>query len=191
MKNSLETKPRKLTNSTIWQLGDHRLAQGDCRDAKLIKTLLGDERVRLICTDPPYGVAVVEAKRNFRTLLKDKEVANDHLQSDAEYRQFSKEWLEAIVPYLSKKNSAYIFNADKMVWSLRDGMIDAGLKVAQILVWIKQQSVIGRLDYAPSMNSSYTAGTARTTSDAPRTSRFCSTPVLTKANFTRQQSQRD
>jgi DNA modification methylase len=149
MKNSLETKPRKSASGPIWQLGDHRLAQGDCRDGELLKTLLGDKRIKLICTDPPYGVAVVEAKRNFRALLKDKEIANDHLQSDAEYRQFSKDWLSAIVPYLAQKNSAYIFNADKMVWSLRDGMIDAGLKVAQILVWIKQQSVVGRLDYAP------------------------------------------
>lgn len=148
MKNSLETKPKKSADGIIWQLGDHRLAQGDCRDTKLIKALLGDERIKLICTDPPYGVAAVEAKRGFRTLFKDKEIANDHLQSDAEYRQFSKEWLEAVTPCLSKKNSAYIFNADKMVWALRDGMVDAGFKVAQILVWIKQQSVIGRLDYA-------------------------------------------
>ncbi|MFH0804048.1 MAG: hypothetical protein V1896_00380, partial [Candidatus Zambryskibacteria bacterium] len=70
MKNSPKTKQRKSANGIVWQLGDHRLAQGDCRDAKLIKELLGDERIKLICTDPPYGVAVVEAKRNFRTLFK-------------------------------------------------------------------------------------------------------------------------
>jgi DNA modification methylase len=147
MKNSLDTKQK--SSAKIWQLDDHRLAQGDCRDAKLLKKLLGDERINVLCTDPPYGVAVAESKRNFRTLVKDKNIANDHLQSDDEYRQFSKEWLEALVPYLAKKNSAYIFNADKMVWSLRDGMADSGFKIAQLLVWVKQQSVIGRLDYAP------------------------------------------
>ena len=36
-----------------------------------------------------------------------------------------------------------------MVWSLRDGMTDSGFKIAQLLVWVKSQSVIGRLDYAP------------------------------------------
>lgn len=133
----------------IWQLGDHRLAQGDCRDTKLLKKLLGDERINVLCTDPPYGVAVAESKRNFRTLTKDKDIVGDQLQSDDEYRQFSKEWLEVLVPYFAKKNSAYIFNADKMVWSLRDGMVDSGFKIAQLLVWVKQQSVIGRLDYAP------------------------------------------
>lgn len=147
MKNSPDKK--EGNSASIWQLGDHRLAQGDCRDAKLLKKLLGDERINALCVDPPYGVAVAESKRNFRTLSKDKDIAGDQLQSDDEYRQFSKEWLEALVPYLAKKNSVYVFNADKMVWSLRDGMTDSGFKIAQLLVWVKQQSVIGRLDYAP------------------------------------------
>ena len=147
MKNSPDKKQKSFAK--IWQLGDHRLAQGDCRDAKLLKKLLGDERINVLCTDPPYGVAVAESKRNFRTLTKDKDIVGDQLQSDSEYREFSKEWLEGLVPYLAKKNSAYIFNADKMVWALRDGMADSGFKIAQLLVWVKQQSVIGRLDYAP------------------------------------------
>ena len=36
-----------------------------------------------------------------------------------------------------------------MVWSLRDGLVDAGFKLAQLLIWVKTQAVIGRLDYAP------------------------------------------
>lgn len=151
MKNS---PAKKLVSSpkpgTVWQLGDHRLAYGDCRDAQLLKRLIGSEKkIDLVCVDPPYGVDVAASKRNFRTLAKDKDIVGDQLQSDAEYRQFSKEWLEAILPYLAKKNSAYVFNADKMVWSLRDAMADTGFKIAQLLVWVKQQSVIGRLDYAP------------------------------------------
>ncbi len=147
----MRSSPDKKQKSSvkIWQLGDHRLAQGDCRDAKLLKKLLGDERINVLCTDPPYGVAVAESKRNFRTLTKDKDIVGDQLQSDGEYREFSRGWLETLAPYLAKKNSAYIFNADKMVWSLRDGMADSGFKIAQLLVWVKQQSVIGRLDYAP------------------------------------------
>lgn len=147
MKNSLATKPKSSTK--CWQLGEHRLVQGDSTDPEIVRTVMGIEKANLICTDPPYGVAVAESKRNFRTLSKDKNIANDHLQSDNEYRQFSRAWLEAIAPHLAKKNSAYIFNADKMVWSLRDGMTDSGFKIAQLLVWVKSQSVIGRLDYAP------------------------------------------
>lgn len=150
MKKQLTTKPEKLIKpGTIWQLGDHRLAYGDCRNQKLLKRLMAGEKVKLICCDPPYGVAAVESKRNFKTLVKNKAISNDHLQSNIEYRRFNREWLETIAPYLSERNTAYIFNADKMVWSLREGAMDAGFKVSQLLVWVKSQAVIGRLDYAP------------------------------------------
>lgn len=150
MKNSpIKKQSNSIKPGTVWQLGEHKLAYGDCRDIKLIKKLIGKESVSLICSDPPYAIAVVESKRGFKALAKDKAIANDQIQSDSEYRTFNKEWLVAISPYLFKKNAAYIFNADKMVWSLRDGMIDAGFKFAQLLVWVKSQSVVGRLDYAP------------------------------------------
>lgn len=150
MKNSLATKPaNSIKPGTIWKLGEHRLAFGDCRDKKLLQRLIGNEKVNLLCCDIPYACEAVESKRGFSKLSKDKEIANDHLQSDTEYRAFNREWLEAIKPFLAKKNSAYVFNADKMVWSLREAMIDAGFKVAQLLIWIKSQAVVGRLDYAP------------------------------------------
>lgn len=150
MKNLPEKKPKKsIKLGTIWQLGQHRLAYGDCRDQQLLKRLIGKEKISLLACDPPYAVAAVESKRNFQTLVKDKAISNDHLQSDADYRKFNGEWLGVITPFLSAKNSAYIFNADKMVWSLRDGMLDAGFKISQLLVWVKSQSVVGRLDYAP------------------------------------------
>ncbi len=150
MKSSPIKKPKKSPKpGTIWQLGQHRLAYGDCSDQVLIKKLVGKEKINLMCCDPPYGVAVVESKRNFKTLLKDKTVFNDHLQTDAEYRMFTKEWLEVVKPYLAVKNSLYVFNADKMIWTLREGLLETGFKVAQLLVWIKSQSVVGRMDYAP------------------------------------------
>lgn len=134
---------------TIWKLGEHRLAFGDCRDKELLKRLIGKKKVNLLCCDVPYATAAVESKRGFSKLSKDKVIENDHLQSDAEYRAFNREWLEAIKPFLAKKNAAYIFNADKMVWPLHEAMLDASFKFAQLLVWVKSQAVVGRLDYAP------------------------------------------
>lgn len=144
------TKPASsIKPGTIWQLGEHRLALGDCRDQKLLERLIGKDKINLVCCDPPYAVAAVESKRGFSKLSNDKVVANDRLQSDAEYRTFSREWLEAITPFLARRNSCYVFNADKMVWALREGMLDAGYKASQLLVWVKSQAVLGRLDYAP------------------------------------------
>ncbi len=150
MKKPPASKPEKSINlGTIWQLGEHRLAYGDARDKELLSRLIGQEKINLICCDIPYGIGVVESKRGFQPLVKDKIIANDQIQSDDEYRTFNRQWLEAIAPHLSRHNATYVFNADKMIWSLRDGMIDAGFKVAQLIVWVKSQAVIGRLDYAP------------------------------------------
>ena len=150
MKDSPDKKPvNSIKPGTIWQLGDHRLAYGDCRDEKLLERLIGKDKIHLICADVPYGVGVVESKRNFQTLSKDKVIQNDQPQSNVEYATFSKAWLDATKPFLAKKNAAYIFNADKMIWPLHTGIINAGFKFAQLLIWVKSQSVIGRLDYAP------------------------------------------
>ncbi|MDP2631129.1 MAG: site-specific DNA-methyltransferase, partial [Candidatus Uhrbacteria bacterium] len=107
------------------------------------------KKIKSAIVDPPYGVAVAESKEGFQTLAKNKAIANDHLQSDEEYHKFTTEWIDAIKPHLARKNSFYIFNADKMVFALRAGMLDAGLKFGQLLIWVKTHSVIGRLDYSP------------------------------------------
>lgn len=143
----------QLSNSIklgdVFALGEHILACGDARDSELITKIIGSHKIKAVISDPPYGVAVTESKRGFQNLAKDKVITNDHLQSDAEYREFTKAWLEPILPHLERKNSFYIFNADKMVFALREGMQDVGIKFGQLLIWVKTHAVVGRMDYAP------------------------------------------
>lgn len=143
----------QLSNSIkygdTFRLGNHLLLCADSREKAMIAKLVGTRRIKAVVSDPPYGVAVTESKRDFQTLAKDKVITNDHIQSDDEYRKFTSEWLTAITPYLERKNAFYIFNADKMVFALREGMLDAGMKFAQLLIWVKTHAVVGRLDYAP------------------------------------------
>lgn len=42
----------------VWVLGRHRLICGDAREAGAYARLLGDERVDLVFTDPPYNVPI-------------------------------------------------------------------------------------------------------------------------------------
>ena len=42
----------------LWILGRHRLICGDARDANAYATMLGNESVNLIFTDPPYNVPI-------------------------------------------------------------------------------------------------------------------------------------
>jgi DNA modification methylase len=42
----------------LWCIGEHKLVVGDARDPAVYDRLLGDERARMILTDPPYGCAI-------------------------------------------------------------------------------------------------------------------------------------
>ncbi len=130
----------------IYQLGEHTLGCGSSTDNEFVKRVIGDNRINSINCDPPFGTAVADAPLN---PTKHRPLANDHIQSDEDYAKFTQDWLDAVKPFLAKKNSLYCFNADKMVFALREGMVRSGFKLSQLLVWVKSQPVIGRLDYLP------------------------------------------
>lgn len=151
MKNSPESKPSFLVNAgDVFQLGEHRLACGDAKDRTLVRTLLSGGKPSLILTDPPYGIDYVSSKIGIADhLSKPKTILNDHAQSDDEYATFTRDWLLVVKGHLTKKNALYIFNSDKMIFSLREGILEAGFKFAQLLIWVKTHSIIGRMDYLP------------------------------------------
>lgn len=135
-----------IKTGDVYQLGQHVLGCGSSTDCTFVEFVIGDRAINSVNTDPPYGCAVVESSLN---PTKHKKIENDHLQSDAEYIQFTQNWIEAVKPYLAKKNSIYIFNSDRMIFALREAMHKSDLKFAQLLVWIKNHAVIGRMDYLP------------------------------------------
>jgi len=167
MKNSQETKQSKLLKinqkgvatpidpknlnikiGDAFILGDHLLL---CRDATNTDLMdLGKYlQVHAIITDPPYAVDYVASKKDMQNISKDKDILNDGFKSDAEYIKFTKSWLIGVLWCLSGKNSIYIFNCDKMVFALRQALVEMNVKVSQMLIWVKNQAVIGRLDYLP------------------------------------------
>jgi DNA modification methylase len=147
MKSTLETKPSRLPKTgDVILLGDHILICGDA--AKVDLTVLKDN-IALILTDPPYGIDYVESKRGMQGVSMDKDIANDGFMTDAEYVAFTKAWLAPALPHLTAKNSIYIFNSDKMIFALREALVQLKVKVSQLVIWVKDRAIIGRLDYLP------------------------------------------
>ncbi len=134
----------------IFQLGEHKLLCADATNEKLVRSLLGDNQIKLILTDVPYGVDLVERKKGFmKSKTKHEAIQNDQLQTDDQFQSFTKRWLHPIKNNLAGKNAFYIFNSDKMMFPMREALVEEGFKLSQILVWIKTGAVIGRLDYLP------------------------------------------
>ena len=139
----------------IWKLGGHTLGCGSSTDKDFVDKVVGGVKIRCVITDPPYGVAYVEGKRDFSKLGADKQaggvrvIANDQLQTEEEYINFTRGWLEPIKMHLEHYNACYIFNSDLMYRALRTGMEKAGFYYSQMIIWVKNTVVIGRKDYLP------------------------------------------
>jgi len=138
-----------MKHGTIIKLGRHRLACGDSTDHQLVARLIGDDTVRMILTDPPYGVAYVESKAGMAKLGKEKPIANDQFQTNEEYERFTVAWLDAVKGKLASHNTFYIFNSDLMYCALRHAIEKAGYFYSQMIVWVKSAPVMGRKDYLP------------------------------------------
>ena len=139
-----------IQQGDIYRIGEHTIACGDALNAAFVSTVVGDKKVRCILTDPPFGVAYVEGKKDLNQKLgvnSAKVIAGDQLQTDEEYALFTKTWLEAVKPNLESYNACYIFNSDLMFPALRTGMKEAGFHYSQMIIWFKNQVVMNRKDY--------------------------------------------
>jgi len=117
----------------------HKLVCGDSTDAKTYK-LLGDESFDLIATDPPYNV-------NYEGGTKQKlKIQNDNMSGDDFYSFLYMFFQEVFVK--SKPGAPiYVFHADSEGANFRMALKNAGFKLTQCLIWVKNSIVMGRQDY--------------------------------------------
>lgn len=139
-----------IKHGDVFQLGDHILFCGDATGKSLVTSVLKDKKINLILTDVPYGVDFVKSKKGFvKSSTNHADIANDHIQSDESFREFTTKWINPIKEHLEERNSFYVFNSDKMMFPMREAFVSEGFKLSQLLVWVKTGAVIGRLDYLP------------------------------------------
>lgn len=124
----------------VWRLGDHRLMCGNSLSLNDVAQLMDGHKADLIVTDPPYNVAYEGGTAEKLT------IQNDHMSGEAFYAFL----LDAYTAmFASAKDGAgiYVFHADSEGTNFRKAMTDAGFKLAQCCVWVKQSLVMGRQDY--------------------------------------------
>lgn len=117
----------------------HRLVCGDSRKKESYEAL-GAEPFNLICTDPPYNVNVQGGTD------KKLKIKNDNMKSEDFYLflfDFYKNTFDKSVPGAP----IYVFHADTEGVNFRKALTDAGFKLSQCLIWLKNSFVLSKQDY--------------------------------------------
>ena len=130
-------KPCISKAGDIWMLGKHKIICGDSTLPETYQKLLGETKVNLVCTDPPYFVNLESSSGK---------IANDDL-NDADGYEFLKKVFGNFHSSMAKDASIYVFYATAKARIFHDAYEDAGFKVGAGLVWKKNQLVLTRTDW--------------------------------------------
>lgn len=144
------TEEPKTKRGDVWVLGNHRLMCGDAVFIDDIDKMMAGELYQLMITDLPYGVnysdknvflnAADNGKRCQRPII------NDHKGG---LYEFAKSVYTNLATVCDGVNAYYAFmpqGGDQMMMMM--ALSDSGYQVKHELIWLKNNHVLGRVDYA-------------------------------------------
>jgi DNA modification methylase len=130
----------KTIEGDIWLLGPHRVLCGSATEPTDIQKVLAGELAACVFTDPPYNVAYEGGTSEKLT------IANDDM-SDAEFDTFLFDAFTSMRQGLQPGGAIYVCHADGSGNAFRNAYVRSGLLLKQVLIWVKNQFVLGRQDY--------------------------------------------
>lgn len=121
----------------VWKLGKHTVICGDSADSDTFRSLLGDKKVNLVCTDAPYFVNLEN---------QSGKITNDNLDDKSAY-EFLMKVFTNFKEYMAIDASIYEFYATMKARVFYDAFEDAGFKVGAGLIWKKPRAPLMRTDW--------------------------------------------
>ncbi|WP_297420505.1 DNA modification methylase [Clostridium sp.] len=135
-----ESKVPFSLRGDIWLLGNNRLMCGDSTDEADVDILMDGQLASMIFTDPPYNVA-------YEGKTKDKLVIENDDMSHDEFYEFLKKVFDNYFNIMVAGAPIYVCHADSEGENFRKAYREAGLKLAECIIWVKNSFVMGRQDY--------------------------------------------
>lgn len=135
----LEKEEPPITKAgDLWLLGRHKLLCGDSTKEEDVLRLMDGKSADLIVTDPPYNIDY-ESESGMK-------IENDNLGCEEFYALLLGAFSN--LHKIAKEGApVYIFHADTEGYNFRKAFKNAGFKLSQGLVWVKNSLTIGRQDY--------------------------------------------
>ncbi len=145
--NPAVTQPGELI-----ELGSHRLLCGDSSKGSALRRLVGNRKVHLLFTDPPYNVDYYGGNRPQPDRARPKQsrqwkkIYSDNLDQG----QYTK-WLGIILKnatkFLATGAPVYIWNGHKQFGPMHELLGTIGIKTSCVITWAKESFAIGYGDY--------------------------------------------
>jgi len=143
----------QVERGQVWQVGKHRVMCGDSTDADDVEKLMGGEKALLVVTDPPYGVNY-SGKNTFLNAADKGNCVQSSIEGDAESGEaVQRIWKASFCEMntiMERGASVYCFmpqGGDQMMMMMMM-MMEAGIEPRHELIWLKNNHVLGRVDYA-------------------------------------------
>jgi DNA modification methylase len=147
MENPAVTQPGELI-----ELGNHRLLCGDSGKLSALRKLIGDSKVHLFFTDPPYNCNYYGGNRPQPDKARPKQsrqwkrIYSDNLNQD-EYIKWLGTVLRNVSRFLAAGAPVYIWNGHRQFGPMHQLLGTIGIKVSCVITWAKESFAIGFGDY--------------------------------------------
>jgi hypothetical protein len=130
-----KAKDTDIKTGDRFTLGAHSLICGDSTEESVVKKLVGEQKIDMVYTDPPFNISLdynkgLGGKQNYGGDVDDK-------KTDAEYRAFLLKAMRAALA-VSKKDSHHFWYCDQAyVGMLQSLYAEIGISYKRTALWVK------------------------------------------------------
>lgn len=135
----------------VIELGNHRIMCGDSSKLENFKTLLGDKKINLLHTDPPYNVDYYGGSRPNANSRPANHKHWERIYSDNMTQEVYEQWLKTILSnialFLETGAPVYIWNGHRQFGPMHQILVGLGFHISCVITWAKERFALGFGDY--------------------------------------------